>query len=322
MRSLTKYRPFIPTYGQPTPADNGNEPYLPYFRYLLSRENWDLPQVNSISYGDQEDVSTPNPLPISIQSISSISADVSQGVPLNYAKLTCNLAGLLGLRGITVVASSGDGGLGGACLNPDFKTVEFGSGFPATCPYVTAVGGTVATSPEIAWNESSGGFSKYFPRPSWQNRAIDTYIRDHVSNETFAYYGPYTNFTTGRGVPDIALHSLDPDFQVVYSGKLAPSGGTSASAPLWAGIVGLLNDARLRAGKPVLGWLNPLIYWLENQQDALVDVTDGYSVGCRGLSNGSGLVLGARWNATKGWDPVTGFGLPDFQKLKEVVLKL
>ncbi len=51
-------RPFIPTIGQPTAADNNNEPYLPYFRYLLSRENADLPQVISNSYGDQEDVCT------------------------------------------------------------------------------------------------------------------------------------------------------------------------------------------------------------------------------------------------------------------------
>ncbi len=51
-------RPFIPTLGQQTDADNGNEPYVPYYRYLLSQENADLPQVISNSYGDQEDVRT------------------------------------------------------------------------------------------------------------------------------------------------------------------------------------------------------------------------------------------------------------------------
>jgi hypothetical protein len=50
-------RPFIPTVGQPTAADNNNEPYVPYYRYLLSRKNQELPQVISNSYGDQEDVS-------------------------------------------------------------------------------------------------------------------------------------------------------------------------------------------------------------------------------------------------------------------------
>lgn len=54
---LNSYRPFIPTIGQPTEDDNQNEPYVPYYRYLLSQDNEDLPQVISNSYGDQEDVS-------------------------------------------------------------------------------------------------------------------------------------------------------------------------------------------------------------------------------------------------------------------------
>jgi len=53
---MTTTRPFIPTLGQQTPEDNENEPYVPYYRYLLSKENADLPQVISNSYGDQEDV--------------------------------------------------------------------------------------------------------------------------------------------------------------------------------------------------------------------------------------------------------------------------
>ena len=55
---IEQTRPFIPTLGQQTDADNGNEPYVPYYRYLLSQENSDLPQVISNSYGDQEDVRT------------------------------------------------------------------------------------------------------------------------------------------------------------------------------------------------------------------------------------------------------------------------
>jgi len=103
---------------------------------------------------------------------------------------------------------------------------------------------------------------------------------------------------------------------------LSSSGGTSASSPIVAGIVSLLNDARLRAGKPVLGWLNPLIYSLGNDHGAIVDITDGYTEGCSWLRNGSGQVPGARWNATQGWDPTTGWGIPDFQRLKDAVLKL
>jgi tripeptidyl-peptidase-1 len=227
------------------------------------------------------------------------------------------LIGLLGLRGITTIFSSGDGGLGGACLAPDFKTVEFGSVFPASCPYLTAVGGTSNATPEVAWNGSSGGFSRYFDQPSWQKATIDNYIKTQVSKETYAYYGKYTNWT-GRAFPDVSAHSLDPDFQVIYAGKPAASGGTSAAAPVWAGIVGLLNDARLRAGKPTLGWLNPLIYGVA--KDTFTDITGGYTTGCD--TSGDGIVPGARWNATVGWDPTTGFGTPNFQRLKELVLTL
>jgi tripeptidyl-peptidase-1 len=250
-----------------------------------------------------------------------------KSVPYNYAVMTCNLIGLLGLRGITTLFSSGDAGVGSNCLAPDFKTVEFNAIFPATCPYLTSVGGTVAVTPEIAWVGSSGGFSKYFPRPAYQTVAIAEYMKT-VSPETYKYYGPYTNWQ-GRGFPDVAGHSVSPDYQVIYNGRPRGSGGTSAAAPVWAGIVGLLNDARFRAGKKAsLGWLNPLIYTFGPQ--ILTDITGGFSIGCNGNNTqtngpepaGSGVVLGARWNATKGWDPTTGYGTPDFEKMKKLVLSL
>ncbi|PSR79780.1 peptidase S8/S53 domain-containing protein [Coniella lustricola] len=294
--------PFVPNIDQPTAADNENEPYVTYYRYLLSQPSGSLPPVISNSYGDEED-----------------------SVPYDYAVLTCNLIGQLGLRGITVFESSGDLGVGAGCLAPDNNTVEFNAIFPATCPYLTSVGGTINLTPEIAWDGSSGGFSNYFAQPSWQTAAVDAYIKDHVSNSTLAYYGQYTNFS-GRGFPDVAAHSVTPDYEIVYGGILEGSGGTSAAAPLWAGIVGLLNDARLRAGKSTLGWLNPLIY--AHGAEVLTDITAGYSIGCLGYNTqtggtepeGAGQVPGARWNATTGWDPVTGYGTPDFQKLKSLVL--
>jgi tripeptidyl-peptidase-1 len=235
--------------------------------------------------------------------------------------------GLMGLRGTTILQASGDTGVGSTCLAPDFETVEFIPNFPATCPWSTAVGGTMGVSPESAWEASSGGFSRYFPRPPYQDAAINKYMADHVRPETREYYAPYTIWD-GRAYPDVAAHSRNPVFEVVYGGKLSAGGGTSASAPVWAGIVGLLNDARLLAGKPVLGWLNPLIYGLGRK--ALVDIDRGYSIGCNGrnpqtnmrLPEGAGIVPGARWNATEGWDPVTGFGTPDFEKLKDLVLAL
>ena len=179
--------PFIPNIDEPLPANNSNEPYLPYYQYLLSQPNSALPQVISNSYGDDE-----------------------QTVPENYAVRVCNLIGIMGLRGITILESSGDTGVGAPCKSNDGKnTTQFTPQFPGTCPYITAVGGTQAVTPEIAWVASSGGFSNYFPRAWYQEAAVETYLNSHISPATKKYYEPYTNFR-GRGFPDISAHSLYP----------------------------------------------------------------------------------------------------------------
>ncbi|CAG7984991.1 unnamed protein product [Penicillium olsonii] len=276
--------PFIPGPDEPTEADASNEPYLSYYEYLLSRDNADLPQVISNSYGDDE-----------------------QTVPEKYAKRVCNLIGLNSLRGITIIQSSGDEGVGSACQASDGVTPQFNPIFPATCPYVTAVGGTSDVSPEVAWNASSGGFSNYFVQPQYQQSALIPRV-------------------SGRDLlPKLFL--TKNTYEVINLGKKSASGGTSAAAPTFAGIVALLNDARLRAGKPVLGFLNPFLY--SQGQKALNDIVDGHSYGCGGINpqtnqavNGSLIIPGAYWNATEGWDPVTGLGTPNFQKLKDLVLAL
>lgn len=141
--------PFIPNLDEPTTADNENEPYLPYYTYLLSQPNSALPQVISNSYGDDE-----------------------QTVPQSYATRVCNMIGMLGLRGISVLESSGDTGVGAPCKSNDGKnTTQFTPQFPGTCPYVTSVGGTQAVTPEVAWVDGSGGFSNYFSR-AWYRKFI------------------------------------------------------------------------------------------------------------------------------------------------------
>jgi tripeptidyl-peptidase-1 len=95
----------------------------------------------------------------------------------------------------------------------------------------------------------------------------------------------------------------------------------SASSPTFAGIVSLLNNARLAAGKRPLGFLNPWLY--SHGKDGLNDITLGRSSGCTGIDMYSGLatpfIPGAGWNATKDWDPVSGLGTPDFRKLLELI---
>lgn len=117
----------------------------------------------------------------------------------------------MGLRGISVLESAGDTGVGSPCqANDGSKKPQFTPQFPGTCPYVTAVGGTQAVTPEVAWVAGSGGFSNYFPTAWYQREAVETYLSKHVSNRTKAYYSQFTNFA-GRGFPDVAAHSLTPE---------------------------------------------------------------------------------------------------------------
>ena len=217
--------------------DNTNEPYLDYFNYLLTLPDSSLPQVVSQSYGDDE-----------------------QTVPLDYAISVCNLAALLGLCGVSVLESSGDTGVGAPCMsnNPSGENKpKFTPDFPSTCPWITSVGGTSSLF-SSAWSHSSGGFSSYFPTPAYQNATINTYLAS-LSPSKRAFYATYTNLS-GRAFPDIAAHSADPGYAIYLNGELTSVGGTSGAAPVVAGVVGMLNAARLDLGLPTLGFLNPWLY--------------------------------------------------------------
>ena len=79
-----------------------------------------------------------------------------------------------------------------------------------------------------------------------------------------------------QGVPDVSAQS--DKFQVIFEGANLAAAGTSASAPTFAGIVSLLNDARLSKGLPPLGFLNPLLYSVGIE--GLNDITIGSNPGC------------------------------------------
>lgn len=282
--------PLVPDLDQPTQADNANEPYLDFFTYLVGLEDEALPQVLSTSYGEDE-----------------------QSVPASYAKKVCDLIGQLGTRGVSVIFSSGDTGVGSACQTNDGKnTTRFLPIFPASCPYVTSVGGTTRVEPEQAVGFSSGGFSDLWPRPAYQEEAVSEYLAK-LGNQWEGLYN-----ADGRGFPDVAAQGQR--FRVVDKGREISVGGTSASAPVFASVIALLNNARLASGKHALGFLNPWIYG--EAYNAFNDITLGGSNGCTGRDIYSGLpspfVPYASWNATEGWDPVTGHGTPDFEKLLSI----
>lgn len=263
-----------------------NEPWVPFLEYLISQES--VPQVLSISYTDDE-----------------------QTIPLSYANRVCDLFMQLTSRGVSVLVASGDGGEGGTgtsdlgCYaNDGFSNkTQFIPTFPADCPYVTSVGATAAYSTVAAADFSAGGFSNYFARPAWQEAAASAYITA-LNGSHAGWYN-----ASGRGIPDIA--AIGSRIQI-GGGRIGK--GTSASTPIVASMIALLNDKRLRAGEPVLGFLNPLLY-SGKLDEALLDSTEGSGGSCT-FNNGN-YELG--FDVLPGWDPVTGLGTINLGKMIDIV---
>jgi tripeptidyl-peptidase I len=151
---------------------------------------------------------------------------------------------------------------------------------------------------------SGGGFSDLFPLPSYQASAVEHFMRNHAP-----HYGHnvYNNTGKARGFPDVSAIGLN--VATVFNGQTYGFSGTSASAPIFAGIVTLLNEARIAAGKGPIGFLNPTLY---KNPEAFNDITIGNNPGCG--TNG--------FDAVPGWDPVTGLGSPNYEKLEKVFLAL
>ena len=145
---------------------------------------------------------------------------------------------------------------------------------------MTAVGGTSGYYPEVGWRGSSGGFSDYFARPSYQDHAVSAYL-DNVSGED-PNSGRYN--ASGRAIPDIAVKA--DNYIVAAAGSFLPNvAGTSASCPVFASMIALLNDRLISAGQPRVGFLNPWLY--TKAAMALNDITTGKNPGCDTVSTHS-----------------------------------
>jgi kumamolisin len=197
---------------------------------------------------------------------------------INSLDTTCQSAAALG---ITITVAAGDNG------STDGQTGN-NVDFPASSPHVLGCGGTALTATggqrqsEVVWNDqgsgggaTGGGISAVFPLPSWQANAGV----------------PSSAGGGGRGVPDVAGDaSPETGYQILVDGAQQVVGGTSAVAPLWAGLIAVLNQT---LGKN-LGFLNPQLYPLG--EGPFFDITSG--------SNGA-------FSARSGWDPCTGLGSPN-----------
>jgi len=250
----------------------------------------------------------------------------------------------IGLRGITMFASSGDSGANGR-TDQSCSDYKFHPAYPAASPYVTAVGATelvdvstsLANPPPVCQSAefwycasggteeavsydpagfaSGGGFSEVAPRPAWQNVAVLTFL-----NSTAAKKTPTSYFNTkGRGFPDLA--AFGTNILIWAGGEDQSVGGTSASSPMVAGVFALLNDHVMEmTGKP-LGPLNQLIYKIAAQHPAAFhDITVGNN---RCTESGCGLLDGCLgFYCSPGWDPVTGWGSPNYGELLKYVNKM
>ncbi len=192
--------------------------------------------------------------------------------------------------GVTICCAAGDNGSADG-VNDGGQHVDF----PASSPFVLGCGGTklvasgTTITNETVWNENAnsatgGGVSAAFPLPTYQNSA-------NVPPSANANGG------TGRGVPDVA-GDADPasGYVVRVDGQYYVIGGTSAVAPLYAGLIALMNQ---KLGKPV-GFLNPMIYGSLAGKGPFNDISVG--------NNGA-------YSAHQGWDACTGEGSPNGAKL-------
>jgi len=208
--------------------------------------------------------------------------------------------------GITVCVAAGDNGSADFAADDPNWDKKAHVDFPASDPFVLACGGTQLTSSsgtiskEVVWDDGTndgtgGGVSRVFALPSYQQSAGVPKAADPA--------GPVM-----RGIPDVAGDAAPASgYRILCDGTsfpdpsqgLPPVGGTSAVAPLWAGLIARINQG---LNKPA-GFLNPLLY-AAPANATFRDITQG--------TNGD-------YKADRGWDACTGLGTPNGQNLLQAL---
>jgi tripeptidyl-peptidase-1 len=266
-------------------AVGGNFPLSDYFYLSYSILNWITqvngdparPLVHSVSYGNDE-----------VQQTST-----------SYM-FQCNTqfqtAATLGL---SIMFASGDQGVWGrtgccTVFHPDF---------PASSPYITAVGGTdfmnnsptvtaSSAAPEQCCVDGGGGFSNTFNMPSFQTSQVNGYLTSGVALPAAHFYN-----ASGRAYPDVSANfGLIVPYCMYEADRWVGVSGTSASSPVFTSLIANLNNVQLNKGKASLGWLNPWLYGLPST--CFFDVTVGQNNANQGMG----------FNAAPKWDPCSGLG--------------
>lgn len=241
-----------------------------------------------------------------------------------------------GLRGITIIVSSGDSGSCGRS-NMDCESepgyAPLNPSFPATANYVLSVGGTVVmatnntkynyTTPicttnkcstgttesiseynKVKWSSGSG-FSNYFEQNSWQTKLVSNYLSSNVTFPDSKFYNK-----SGRAYPDVVAVS---NFCPVYSydgSKLLAFAGTSCSAPIWAGLIAQINYRQKSRRKPVVGFVNQLLYKIKQDYPSCWNVIEKGNT--RSTESGNcGVNNGFESDGSGEFNLVSGLGSPN-----------
>jgi kumamolisin len=254
------------------------------------------PGVLSISWGNAEDT------------------DIWTNQAMTQVNETLKEAAMLG---ITVCVAAGDDGSSDA-VNDGAAHADF----PASSPYVLAVGGTTipgGTGPDIVWFEgdglradnggsTGGAVSAVFARPNWQ--------------EGITIASVNSGAILGRCIPDLAANAdwnASP-YLLVVDGQAQPNGGTSAATPLCAALVTLINQARGAGNR--IGYLTPLLY--QPQPGGSVGHTIGQAACTDVVSGNNATAAAGGYSAGPGYDAASGWGTPNgaslFAALAGIVL--
>jgi len=206
-----------------------------------------------------------------------------------------------GHLGITICVASGDQASFCVATDSPYFDGNAHASFPASSPYALACGGTHIISPNLGnpveevWHPAygigtGGGISRYFALPDYQRRIVTENAVNPAGGQ-------------GRGIPDVCANAANESgYRVLCDGvwypdaaanpQRLPIGGTSASTPLWAALIALINQGL----QTRIGFINPFLYKIGSPSDAFFDVTRG--------NNGD-------YQAKEGWDPCTGLGSPN-----------
>ena len=283
------------------------------------------PMVNSMSYGWAEwDQCDPSVFPECF--IGGDSEIYTKRTNIEFMKLA--------IRGVTLLASSGDAGAPGRMSEDCEPDKPINPVFPTSSPWVLSVGGNIVENATIHKNSSApfcqkndcidngielncnfdrcgwtagGGFSNYFNRPPWQVDIVEKYLTSTVPFPPKQFFNK-----NGRAYPDISL--VAHNYLIVQSGQYMTVDGTSASSPVMSGLVSILNNLRLSQNKPVLGPIAPLLYDMYKKcSNCFDDIVEG--------SNNSSEMTNCKYgySATKGYDAVYGLGTPNFSNIYNYV---